>query len=124
MTWISGAVVIVCGLFMDLNISAALCNFGTFTSFVIICLAVLILRKTNPKTPRPFKVPFCPWFPIAGIFICGILIVFSLKTLKTSSIYFLLWLFVGVLIYAFYGYRQKRIEERGRIIKRPNKKLT
>src|SRR5574344_3089904 len=82
MTWISGIVVIVCGLFMDLNISAALCNFGTFTSFVIICLAVLILRKTNPDTPRPFKVPLCPLFPILGIVICGVLIIFSLKTLK------------------------------------------
>ena len=115
MTWISGIVVILCGLFMDLNISAALCNFGTFTSFVIICLAVLILRKTAPDKPRPFKVPFCPWFPLIGIVICGILIIFSLNTLKTSSLYFLLWLFVGILIYAFYGYRQKRLEESGKI---------
>ena len=118
MTWISGLVVIVCGLFMDLNISAALCNFGTFTSFVIICLAVLILRKTEPNRHRPFKVPFCPWFPLAGILICGLLIVFSLNTLKTSSIYFVLWLLAGLLIYAFYGYHQKRIEERGRIIRK------
>ena len=103
---------------MDLNISAALCNFGTFTSFVIICLAVLILRKTEPNRQRPFKVPLCPWFPLAGILICGVLIIFSLKTLKTSSVYFLLWLLVGVLIYALYGYHQKRIEERGRIIKK------
>lgn len=115
MTWISGIAVILCGLFMDLNISAALCNFGTFTSFVIICLAVLILRKTAPGKHRPFKVPFCPWFPIAGIVICGILIVFSLKTLKTSSIYFLVWLLIGVLIYVCYGYRQKRLEESGKI---------
>lgn len=121
MTWISGIVVIVCGLFMDLNISAALCNFGTFTSFVIICLAVLILRKTEPNRHRPFKVPFCPWFPLAGIAICGILILFSLNTLKTSSVYFVLWLLVGILIYAFYGYNQKRIEERARIIKKCQK---
>ncbi len=118
MTWISGLVVIVCGLFMDLNISAALCNFGTFTSFVIICLAVLILRKTAPDVPRPFKVPLCPWFPLTGILICAILIAFSLRTLKTSSIYFLLWIVVGVLIYAFYGYHQKRLEEKGRIRKK------
>ncbi len=115
MTWISGLLVIVCGLFMDLNISAALCNFGTFTSFVIICIAVLILRKTAPDRPRPFKVPFCPWFPIAGIVICGVLIVYSLGTLKTSSIYFVLWLIVGFLIYACYGYRQKRLEEAKKI---------
>ena len=111
MTWISCLIVVVCGLFMDLNISAALCNFGTFTSFVVICIAVLILRRTNPDSPRPFKVPFCPWLPIAGILICGILIIFSLKVLKTASLYFVLWLVIGVLIYALYGYKEKRLEE-------------
>lgn len=111
MTWISGLVVILCGLFMDLNISAALCNFGTFTSFIIICIAVLVLRKSEPDRKRPFKVPFCPWFPIAGIVICAVLIIFSLNTLKTSSLYFVLWLVVGLLIYGFYGYNQKRLEE-------------
>ena len=114
MTWISGLVVILCGLFMDLNISAALCNFGTFTSFVIICVAVLILRETEPDRPRPFKVPLCPWFPLAGIGICSVLIFFSMKTLKTSSNYFIIWLIVGFLIYALYGYRQKRLGERKR----------
>jgi len=44
-----------------------------------------------------------------------------LKTLKTSSGYFLIWLLVGVLIYAFYGYNQKRLEERGRIIRKAPK---
>ncbi len=112
MTWISGIAVIICGLFMDLNISAALCNFGTFTSFVIICLAVLILRKTEPNRHRPFKVPLCPYFPIIGMVICAVLIAFSMKTLKTSSIYFILWLTAGLLIYAFYGYRQKRLGEK------------
>lgn len=111
MTWISGIVVIVCGLFMDLKISADLCNYGTFTSFVIICVAVLILRKTNPNTNRPFKVPFSPILPILGIIICLILIFFSLGTLKTSSNYFIIWLTVGFLIYALYGYRQKRLDE-------------
>lgn len=111
LTWISGLVVIVCSLFMDLNISAELCNFGTFTSFIIICIAVLILRKTEPDRERPFKVPFCPVFPILGIITCGGLMIYSLKSLKTSSVYFPLWLLIGFLIYAVYGYSQKRFEE-------------
>ena len=118
MTWISGLIVIICGLFMDLNISLALANFGTFTSFVIICLIVLILRKIEPNRERPFKVPFCPWFPILGIIICGVLIVYSFNELKTSSKYFVWWLIIGVLIYALYGYHQKRLEERKRLGKK------
>ena len=115
LTWISGLIVIVCALFMDLNISAELCNFGTFTSFIIICIAVLMLRKSDPNRKRPFKVPFCPWFPIFGIITCGGLMLYSFKSLKTSSIYFPLWLLIGVLIYATYGYGQKRLEEQKKI---------
>ncbi len=121
LTWISGIVVIVCSLFMDLNISAELCNFGTFTSFIIICIAVLILRKTDPDRVRPFKVPFCPLFPILGIITCGGLMVYSMGSLKTSSTYFPLWLLIGFMIYAIYGYAQKRLEEQIKIRKQPRK---
>ncbi len=111
LTWISGIVVMICALFMDLSISAELCNFGTFTSFIVICIAVLILRKTDPDRPRPFRVPFSPLFPILGILTCGGLMVYSMKYLTTSSLYFPLWLLMGVLIYVGYGYKQKRLEE-------------
>lgn len=108
LTWVCGLVVIIGSLFMDLNISAELCNFGTFTSFIIICIIVLILRKTDPDRKRPFKVPFVPLFPILGIVFCGGLILFSLKTLKTSSILFPIWIIIGVAIYFIYGYRAHR----------------
>lgn len=121
LTWISGIVVIVCALFMDLNISAELCNFGTFTSFIIICIAVLILRKTDPERERPFKVPFCPLFPILGILTCGGLMVYSMGSLKTSSTYFPLWLLMGVIIYAVYGFKQKRLEEQTKRKRQPKK---
>ena len=112
LTWISGVVVIIGALFMDLSISAELCNFGTFTSFIIICIAVLILRKTEPDRHRPFKVPFSPLFPVLGIVTCGGLMLYSMKYLTTSSLYFPLWLFMGFLIYVCYGYKQKRLEEK------------
>ena len=108
LTWVCGLVVIIGSLFMDLNISAELCNFGTFTSFIIICIIVLILRKTDPDRKRPFKVPFVPLFPILGIVFCGGLIIFSLKTLKTSSVLFPIWIIIGVMIYFAYGYRAHR----------------
>ena len=114
LTWISGLLVVFCSLFMDLNISAELCNFGTFTSFIIICIAVLILRKTDPDRPRPFKVPFSPYFPILGILTCGSLMVYSMKFLKTSTTMFPLWLLIGILIYVFLGYGQQRQLEKKR----------
>ncbi len=112
LTWICGLVVIIGSLFMDLNISAELCNFGTFTSFIVICIIVLILRKTDPDRKRPFKVPFVPLFPILGIVFCAGLIVYSLKTLKTSSMLFPVWIILGIIIYFAYGYPAHRDKKR------------
>ena len=112
MTWVSGLIVILCGLFMDLNISAELCNFGTFTSFIVICLAVLILRKTEPTRERPFKVPLCPLFPIFGILTCLALMYCKFSAKATSAIYFVAWLIIGVLIYALYSYKELRRSEK------------
>ena len=112
MTWVSGLIVILCGLFMDLNISAELCNFGTFTSFIVICLAVLILRKTEPNRERPFKVPFCPVFPILGVLTCLALMYCKFSAKATSALYFIIWLIIGFLIYALYSYKELRKSEK------------
>ena len=112
LTWAAGIIVMVCALFMDLNVSAEMCNFGTFTSFIIICIAVLILRKTEPNRERPFKVPFCPWFPIFGIITCFALMYCKLVAKATSAIYFFVWLLLGIIIYVSYSYKSKREEEK------------
>ena len=108
---IAGIIVMVCALFMDLNTSAELCNFGVFTSFIIICIAVLILRKTEPDRKRPFKVPYCPWFPILGILTSIGLMYCKFGHKSTSALYFLVWLVIGFVIYAGYGYKAKRVQD-------------
>ena len=110
-TWLSGILVIIGALFMDLNISAELCNFGTFTNFMVICLAVLILRKTDPNRKRPFKVPFVPLFPILGIILCGGIMVHGFMTLGISAVLFPLWIVLGIIIYFAYGYKKQRKNE-------------
>ena len=111
LTWISGIVVVVCSLFMDLNISAELCNFGTFTSFIIICIAVLILRKTDPDRPRPFKVPFSPVVPSLGIICCGGLMIYKSMQASSSALLFPVWLGIGAMIYLLYGFVRNRMNE-------------
>ena len=108
-----GIVGILGTLILDLNVAASLCNFGTFTSFIIVCVAILILRKVDPDRERPFKVPFCPWFPLMGILCCGGLMVFSMvvakgDSAKLSTELFIVWVIMGAIIYATYGYRKNR----------------
>lgn len=108
LNYLVGTIIILGVMSIDLNIAAELCNFGTFTSFIIVCVAVLILRAVDPDRERPFRVPFCPWFPILGILCCGGLMIFSLKTLTTSAILFPAWVGAGALIYFHYGYKKNR----------------
>lgn len=111
LTILVGVVCMVGTLTLDLNKAAQLCNFGAFVSFIIICVAVLILRKLDPDRPRPFKVPCSPLFPLLGIIFCGGLMFYSFKTLKSSASLFVIWLILGVLIYLQYGYVKNRKAE-------------
>ena len=108
-----GLVGIIGTFILDLNVAASLSNFGTFTSFIIVCVAVLILRKIEPNRERPFKVPFCPLFPLLGILCCGGLMVFSMvvakgETAALSTEMFIIWVVMGCLIYFAYGYQKNR----------------
>lgn len=102
---------------LDLNVAASLCNFGTFTSFIIVCVAILILRKIDPNRERPFKVPFCPYFPMLGIICCAGLMIYSMiiakgKSAVLSTELFVLWVVMGILIYMSYGYKKNRLAEK------------
>jgi APA family basic amino acid/polyamine antiporter len=77
-----------------------LTNIGTLFAFVIVCGAVLIMRKTNPQAPRPFRCPFVPFVPILGIASC-LLLMFSLPAANWLRLF--AWLLLGLCIYFFYG---------------------
>ena len=111
--WTLAVILIIISLFMDMSVAAQLCIFGTLTCFTLVCAGILIMRKTNPELERPFKVPFCPWIPLAGIGVCVYLFVKSVPQLTTSALLFPIWLIMGLYIYFIYGYpRNRQIEEK------------
>lgn len=113
-TILSTILILTGSLFINMQVAAELAIFGTFTSFVIVCIGILILRKTEPNRERPFKVPCCPWFPIIGIVFCSGLMFVALREVKTSAFLFPMWLVIGVIIYFLYGFgsngRQAKIQ--------------
>src|SRR5207248_8177173 len=54
----------------DIGSLADLTNIGTLFAFVLVCLGVIVLRRTNRERPRPFRVPFVPVFPLLGVVFC------------------------------------------------------
>jgi len=102
-TWVAGVVVgLVAGVW-DIGELAELSNIGTLFAFVLVCAAVMVLRKTRPDLRRGFRVPFSPLLPILGIVSCGVLMI-SLPLL--TWVRFFVWLAIGLAIY--FGYSQKR----------------
>ena len=88
---------------LPLRVLSDLVNIGTLLAFVIVCAAVLIMRRTNPGAKRPFRVPFVPIVPILGIVTCLILM-FSLPA--ENWVRLMVWLLIGFVIYFGYGRRR------------------
>jgi APA family basic amino acid/polyamine antiporter len=99
-TILTGIFVATLAGLLPLSILAELVNIGTLLAFVIVCAAVLIMRRTHPDVPRPFKVPFMPVTPILGIITCLILM-FSLPWENWARLF--VWLAIGFAIYFGYG---------------------
>ena len=111
LTWTVGILAVVGILTLNLDVAAELCNYGTFTSFIIVCVAVLILRHTDPNRPRPFKVPFSPVTPALGIICCGGLMIYKSLEAGSSAMLFPVWLGMGAIIYLLYGFIKNRNNE-------------
>ena len=128
MTIVSTILMIIGSLFINMQVAAELCVLGTFTSFIIVCIGIVILRYTEPDRPRAFKVPFCPWFPIIGTGLCGYVMYRALPDIKTAAAIFPAWLIAGVAIYFAYGYfNHRRLEKQAKepvLIKTEEKQIT
>src|SRR5262249_50279891 len=99
-TILTGAIVGLSGSLLPLRILAELTNIGTLFAFVVVCAAVLVMRRTHPHVERPFRAPLVPLTPIIGIAIC-LLLMFSLPA--ENWLRLVVWLAVGMAVYFSYG---------------------
>lgn len=94
-------------MFSDIGSLADLTNIGTLFAFILVCLGVIILRRTDAARPRPFRVPLVPWFPILGVIFC-IALMLSLPVL--TWIRFVVWLAIGLVIYFLYSVNHSKLQ--------------
>jgi APA family basic amino acid/polyamine antiporter len=102
-TILTGVLVGGCAAVTSIDEMVDLTNIGTLFAFVLVCVGIPILRRTQPARERPFRVPLGPWLiPITGALSCvGLMIYLP----PVSWWRFAGWLAVGLAIYALYGYR-------------------
>jgi APA family basic amino acid/polyamine antiporter len=101
-TILTGVFVAAMAGFVPLRILAELVNIGTLLAFVMVCAAVLIMRRTDPDAVRPFRAPLVPAVPILGILLC-LMLMFSLPA--ENWLRLVIWLVIGFVIYFGYGRR-------------------
>jgi APA family basic amino acid/polyamine antiporter len=99
-TILTGVFVGLLSSLLPLKVLSDLVNIGTLMAFIIVCAAVLIMRKTNPDAERPFRAPFVPLIPVLGILTC-LLLMFSLPA--ENWLRLVVWLLIGFVIYFAYG---------------------
>lgn len=93
--------------FVPMNVVGEMTSIGTLLAFLMVCVGILILRKTNPEAKRPFKVPFVPFIPILGILTCIAMMVFlPWETWLRLAV----WLIIGLAIYFWYGKKNSKLK--------------
>ena len=99
-TILTGVVVAAAASLLPLDTLSELVNIGTLLAMVMVCVSVLIMRRTHPDTERHFRVPFSPVVPALGIALC-LLLMLSLPAANWLRLF--VWLLIGFAIYFFYG---------------------
>jgi APA family basic amino acid/polyamine antiporter len=99
-TILIGAFVCVLTGLLPIDALLHLTNIGTLFAFVIVCAAVLVMRRIDPGAERPFRCPLVPLVPILGILAC-LMLMFSLPA--DNWLRLIAWLLIGLCIYFFYG---------------------
>jgi APA family basic amino acid/polyamine antiporter len=106
LTLVYAAVVFVLASFVKLETLASLVSIGTLFAFVLVSLAVPVLRKRRPQLRRPFRVPLSPVLPVISALACLYLMLnLSVETWIRLGI----WLAIGLVVYGGYGYRHSRL---------------
>jgi APA family basic amino acid/polyamine antiporter len=108
-TLITGAIVTLASGLTPINVLGELVSIGTLFAFVVVSLGVIVLRRTRPDLPRPFRAPGSPWLPALAA-LASLALMAGLPWATWERL--LIWMGLGVVIYFTYGRRHSLLAGR------------
>ncbi|MFH8514381.1 amino acid permease [Streptomyces gelaticus] len=105
-TWIVGVASALIAGFLPIGEAAELTNIGILLAFVVVCIAVIVLRYKQPDLPRTFRTPGMPFVPALGVVFSVWLITFLHWQ---TWVRFVVWFLIGLVIYFGYSYRKSEM---------------
>jgi len=105
-TIVTGIAVSIASGLTPIGTLGSLVSIGTLMAFVIVSIGIIVLRKTRPDLPRPFRMPLVPLLPILSALVAFVLM---LGLPRATWERLILWMAVGIVIYFTYGYRRSHL---------------
>jgi APA family basic amino acid/polyamine antiporter len=94
--------------FIPIDVLGEMTSIGTLFAFIIVCIGVMVLRRTRPDLKRPFRAPWVPLVPILGVLVC---LTMMLSLGLENWLRLFIWMGLGLLVYFTYGRRPSRWSE-------------
>ncbi len=92
--------------FAPIQVVGEMTSIGTLFAFVLVCAGIMVMRKTHPELPRPFRTPLVPIVPILGI-LANLFLMFGLGWENWMRL--IVWMAIGFVIYFGYGRRNSHL---------------
>ena len=99
-------VIATCSGLVPPGVAGEMTSIGTLFAFALVCLGVIVVRRTQPDGPRSFKTPLVPYIPAAGVVCCVAMMLFLPAD---TWIRLVMWMVLGIDVYSFYGLRHSKI---------------